>query len=244
MEKDTVNREAVLSRIGDYLRDLPEEELVSVLSDVRDRASVQNRKLRHPQEQKYGVTDITEQRGGVTVHQIVALKDFCVDVKNPAGDLETLYIRKGQLGGFIQSEDNLSQKGDCWVTESAAVFGESYVGGSAVVTGHALVMNNASVLGNATVSEGAVVCGHAVVAGNAVVTDSAVVDGPCTVRENACIMDGACVNGWSVVGGSLCVAGRAHITDCKLSGCGNITHDMKGTTASVEKDQEEEEERE
>ena len=44
----------------------------------------------------------------VTLYRIKALKDFC-DVK------------EGELGGWVESEDNLSQEGTCWVYEDAEV---------------------------------------------------------------------------------------------------------------------------
>ena len=44
-----------------------------------------------------------------TLHRIKALKDF--------GDID-----KGDLGGWIEKESNLSHEGTCWVFDSAMVY--------------------------------------------------------------------------------------------------------------------------
>jgi hypothetical protein len=72
--------------------------------------------------------------------RVRALKDFA-DVK------------KGDLGGYIQSEDNLSQEGNCWIYDNAKVYG------NAKVYDNALVYDSAKVYGNARVCEKAKVYG-------------------------------------------------------------------------------------
>ena len=47
-------------------------------------------------------------------------------------------VEKGELGGFIEKEDNLSHSGDAWVSGNARVYGDAQVSGNAdyaVVTG-------------------------------------------------------------------------------------------------------------
>ena len=66
---------------------------------------------------------------GHTLYRIEALKDFS-DVK------------KGDKGGFVESEDNLSQDGDCWVYDTAKVYGNAVIHGRAVIGGDAKVANN------------------------------------------------------------------------------------------------------
>ena len=48
-------------------------------------------------------------------------------------------VKKGDLGGWIEKEGNLSQEGNCWVYGSALVFGSARVCGSALVFGSARV---------------------------------------------------------------------------------------------------------
>lgn len=73
---------------------------------------------------------------GIKLYRIKALKDFS-DVK------------KGDFGGYIQRERNLSQLGDAWVYGDAQVFGDAEIYGNAWVYGNAEIYGNAQVFGNA-----------------------------------------------------------------------------------------------
>ena len=55
---------------------------------------------------KYELTNISMEFGGRTLYRIRALKDFS-DVK------------RGELGGWVSSENNLSQEGNCWIYDEA-----------------------------------------------------------------------------------------------------------------------------
>ena len=48
-------------------------------------------------------------------------------------------VDAGDLGGYIYTEDNLSQKGDAWVSDNAKVWGNAKVSGDAKVWGNAEV---------------------------------------------------------------------------------------------------------
>lgn len=82
-------------------------------------------------------------------------------------------IKSGELGGYIEKEENLSHDGDAWVCGDAEVFGDAKVSGNAKVfgdakvSGNAWVFGDAKVCGNAEVSGNAWVCGDAEVYGNA-----------------------------------------------------------------------------
>ena len=64
-------------------------------------------------------------------------------------------VEKGELGGFIEKEDNLSHDGDAWVYDDAQVFGNARVSGNARVYDDAQVFGNARVSGNARVYDDA-----------------------------------------------------------------------------------------
>ena len=120
---------------------------------------------------------------GRTLHRIRALKDFS-DVK------------KGDFGGYIEMEENLSQEGSAWVygsarvCDSAMVYGSArvydsaWVYGSAMVYDSARVCGSAMVYGSAWVYGSAMVCGSAEVYGSARVCGSAEVYGSARVQEN------------------------------------------------------------
>ena len=144
---------------------------------------------------KYELTSETKVINGVKLHRIKALKSF--------GN-----IKEGDLGGWIESEKNLSQDGDAWVFDNAKVYGYATVGGNATVSGYATVYGNATVDGNATisgnaiVSENATVDGNATISGNAIVSGNATVDGNATVEENAKVHGNATISGNAVVSGT------------------------------------------
>lgn len=92
---------------------------------------------------KYKLTDETITYCGRTLHRIQALKDFSD-------------IKAGDLGGYVESENNLSQEGNCWVADNALVYGNAEVFGNAEVSGNARVYDDAQVYGNAQIKDGCI----------------------------------------------------------------------------------------
>lgn len=76
-------------------------------------------------------------------------------------------VKAGEKGGYVESEDNLSQKGNAWVFDDARVYDNACVYDNARVYGNAWVCGNAEVCGNARAYGNAEVYGNAVVCGNA-----------------------------------------------------------------------------
>jgi hypothetical protein len=70
---------------------------------------------------KYELTDEIKVFLGIELHRIKALVDIGAIAK--AGD----------LGGWLEKEDNLSQNGDAWVYGEARVYGDAWVYGDARV---------------------------------------------------------------------------------------------------------------
>ena len=106
-------------------------------------------------------------------------------------------VKAGELGGFVEKEENLSQDGNAWVYDSARVYDNARVCGDARVCGNACVCGNARV------------CDNACVYGNAWVYDSARVYDNARVYGNACVCGDACVYGNACVCGDACVYGDA-----------------------------------
>ena len=94
-------------------------------------------------------------------------------------------VEKGELGGFIEKEDNLSHDDNAWVYGNAQVFGDAQVFDNAQVFGDAQVFDNAQVFGDAQVFDNAWVCDNARVCGNAQVYGNARVCGNAQVFGNA-----------------------------------------------------------
>ena len=76
-------------------------------------------------------------------------------------------VAPGDIGGWIESENNLSAYGNAWVYGNAEVYDNARVYGNALVFGYARVSGNAEAFGNAEVSGNAWVFGNACVYGNA-----------------------------------------------------------------------------
>ena len=75
---------------------------------------------------------------GVKMYRIQALKDFS-DVK------------KGDVGGIVESERNLSQNGDCWIYDSARVYGSARVFEDAQIFDVCKIYDDARVFGSAKI---------------------------------------------------------------------------------------------
>ena len=58
-------------------------------------------------------------------------------------------VKAGDMGGYIEKEENLSQYGDAWVSGDAKVYGDARVSGDARVYGDAEVSGDAEVYGDA-----------------------------------------------------------------------------------------------
>ena len=104
-------------------------------------------------EKKYRLTDETIEFNGVKLHRIEALKDFSL-------------VKKGDRGGFVQSEKNLSHIGSCWIFDNAIVYGKAEVFGDAMIYGSAKVCGYAYVCGNVKLCDKTKVYGNAYVSGN------------------------------------------------------------------------------
>jgi carbonic anhydrase/acetyltransferase-like protein (isoleucine patch superfamily) len=153
--------------------------------------------------------------GNKKLYRIRALKDFF----NP-----TYYpVNAGDLGGYIQSEDNLSHEGTCWISDDCKVYGKASVGDDALL-------------------QATTAYGSAVIRDQAHLADSEV-SGNIYIRENATVEDSV-INGNATVGGKSSVysseisgyayiGGEASITDSKVSGNAVCVGDCQVEEAKV-----------
>lgn len=142
---------------------------------------------------KYKLTDttITTAKDEV-MYRVEALKDFA-DVK--AGD----------IGGWVAGAHNLSQLGDCWVADDAAIFGK------ACVIENARVKDKARIAGDAVIGEDAVVGGNAFVTDKVHIEENARVDGFATVKGYSYISGQAHVTGSATVKGDSYISGKSRV---------------------------------
>lgn len=176
--------------------------------------------------------------------RIRALKDFQT--------VNGRTVKVGDLGGYVQSEMNLNQGGNCWVADDAKVFDKARVLDNAYVGDNAKVYDSGMVFGNACIYDSTNVFGHAVVLNNACMYHSAGISDNAKLSDNACISDRACVydNTWvcgnakvcgyakvfgnacvhdyAIVGGTACVHGHSNVYGYALvSDDANVSHTAK-----------------
>ena len=155
-------------------------------------------KLNMKTGKKYKLTDECITIDNRKLYRIKALKDFSC-------------IKKGDEGGFVESEDNLSQEGNCWILDNAKVFGNAVVRDNAMIYGNVMIYNGAEVRNNARVFGDAKVYNYSNVQGNASVSGSAQVYDNVQVYGNAAIYDNAIVYSNAVVSGNAKVFGNAEV---------------------------------
>ena len=149
---------------------------------------------------KYELTDDTMVIGGCTLHRIRALRSF----RN---------VIKGELGGFIQSEANLSHAGEAWVFDDAKVFDKARVIENAKVMKDATVFDAAIIGKRAIVSGSANVYKNAIVCDHALVKDYASVCGRAIIKDEAIVSDRASVEGKAIIGMHSRVGGDTVVGD-------------------------------
>ena len=135
-----------------------------------------------------------------TLYRIRALKSF--------GN-----VKAGALGGYVSSERNLSQGGDCWVADDAHVYGDAYVSANAQVSDNACVFANAKVSGDARVFGMARIYDAAQVFDNASVYGDGQVFQKASVYGEAIICGHGLACGDAIVYGETIIAGHAQVLD-------------------------------
>ena len=175
-------------------------------------------------KKKYELTDQTINVDGRTLHRIKALRDFSD-------------VQAGELGGWIEKEENLSHAGKAWVYCEACVFDNAKVSDCAKISGYAKVFCNACVYGSAEVRcyakvyddaevyDRAWVSGRTKIFGRSQVYGRAKVSESAQIDEDVKILNWAEVYGNAQVFGHTLVCGRAKVygyvrlcCDCFIGG--------------------------
>lgn len=159
-------------------------------------------------------------------------------------------VKKGDFGGWVEKEENLSQDGKAWIRDnaevsgnaeildnaeifddakicdSAKIFGNAKVYGSAVISFDAKIHENALVCGNARVFHNAEVCGNTQICNHAEICGSAVISGNAKIRNSAKIYGKAEVYGNAEIYGSAKIFENAEICgDVEVCGDAVISKD-------------------
>ena len=90
-------------------------------------------------------------------YRLIAARDFCD-------------IKKGDRGGLIEDEKNLSHEGECWVFGGSIVFDDARVEGDALVKGDSKIYEEAKIMDDVIISMGARVYGKSVISGSTIIS--------------------------------------------------------------------------
>lgn len=137
--------------------------------------------------------------------------------------------RAGDLGGFLESESNLSQCGNCWVS------GDAEVSGNALVTQDALATDEARISGDSLIEGMSLVTGSAQISGNVFMTDfaramdKASLSGDICVEDNVRVYGNARISGKVIMVGHACISGNAIISgrDILIAGTETISGEAR-----------------
>ena len=104
---------------------------------------------------------------GRDIYRIRALKDF----NN---------VKAGDIGGWVCSEDNLSQEGDCWIydkakcLDKAKMYNEAKMYDNAVMLNNSIMYDNSKMFNKAKMFDKSIMCNNAEMCGNATMYDSSI----------------------------------------------------------------------
>lgn len=140
-------------------------------------------------ERKYEITDIAHPQY-LWLHRIRALRDIG----------ET--VRKGDLGGYVECEDNLSQQGDCWLKKNSISCENALIDQNAQVSGYVVARGSALISGDAKISEFAMVEDSAIVMAGCV-TGNARISGNAQIGTNEITKQAPHISGDAAVYGEV-----------------------------------------
>ena len=149
------------------------------------------------------LSDDTVTINHVVLRRIRALRDF-----GP--------VKAGDLGGYIESKNNLHHDDTAWVHDNAKVFGDALVIDQAQIHGNAIIKDKTLVEDDAFITDNVIIQDHASVSGNAIVRDNARIYGNASIYEHALIQDKASISGNAQIFENATITDTSQVTDNAL----------------------------
>ena len=103
------------------------------------------------------------------LYRVKALKDFG-------------HVKKGDIGGYVQSEDNLSHEGYCWVHGNAIIYDNARIYGNAQISDCAVIDGNVRIYGDSEIWDYAIIRDNALIYGDSVISGNAFIDGDAEIK--------------------------------------------------------------
>lgn len=162
---------------------------------------------------KFELTDEYIFHRGKKLFRIRALRDF-----GP--------VKRGDIGGFVEKESNLSHEGNCWIHDNAKVFDYATVWSNATLWNEAEVSGHASASDGVSISDSAIVNDCAYVGGEVDICDNAWVHGYAYLNGNVRVFNKAAIGGSVMLTGEQWICGEAVVhnqQDCaSVQGFGRV----------------------
>lgn len=153
---------------------------------------------------KLDLTAFTKAPDGARLYRIVALRSFGA-------------VEKGEIGGFVEGENNLSHRGNCWIA------GNAMVRQQAQVQHDSLACDYVDIHGNAQLLDQTLACNRADIGGKVKMTDSSTAAEFTRLFGSFETRDQSRMGGHSVGSGLAVVSGNRHIGGhCVLGGTFHI----------------------
>lgn len=121
-------------------------------------------------KKKYILTEETIEIDEHILHRIKAIRSTCFSLE-------------GELGGFVESERNLSQIGECWITGNAAVYENARVEDDARVSGFAKAYGHAIIKDKSFLTDQGIARGKTFMHGKSLVCDHAILEGYSSLQD-------------------------------------------------------------
>lgn len=141
---------------------------------------------------KYKLTDESFNINNKRVYRIQAVCSF-------------FDVEEGDLGGFVESEKNLSHSGDCWIYDDSVACGKARVSDCGQMHDLSFATDNAKITISGCLSE------NASIHGDVIVSDRANLSGDAVAKGNVKFLDECCVSGSVTIDGSAIIAGKTRI---------------------------------
>lgn len=133
-------------------------------------------------------------------------------------------VKKGDLGGYVQSENNLSQSGKCWIFDDAKAFDNAIIRDNSTISdqaesyNNAIICDSADILDYSSVHGNAIICNSARIFSHSIVFDSAIIGGNSRICDSIihddaiiCTSPGLCDN--SEIYGNAKIIGNTQISN-------------------------------
>lgn len=148
------------------------------------------------------------------VYPIMAMRTFLVR--------DHILVIMGEIGGWVEKEENLSQQDNCWIAGNSVAMHDSKVSGDSYINGSVIVTNNAVVSGNAFIKDHCSISGNAIIDGDVTINGNSYVTGNAKITGKARLVTGVRIFGDAILDGNIKLSGVVTITDSKLTGDINL----------------------